>query len=120
GEWHIQGDPTEAAFLVAAPKLEGTTGHIERFERRAEIPFTSERKMMSTVHQERNDQSLLLFSKGAPDVLLRSCTRLQVGETTVPLTEQLRQEALDQVEALSREAYRTLGVAYRAQSADDS
>ena len=120
GEWQIQGDPTEASFLVAARKLDGTTGHIDRFERRAEIPFTSERKMMSTLHQEKNDQRLLLFSKGAPDVLLKICTLLQVGETTAPLTDELRKEALAQVDALSAEAFRTLGVAYRVQNATEA
>ena len=113
GEWTIQGDPTEAAFLVAGQKLEGTTTQVDRFERRAEIPFTSERKMMSTVHQERNDGSRLVFSKGAPDVLLGSCTMLQVGETTVPLTDVARAERLAEVQELSAEAFRTLGVAYR-------
>jgi magnesium-transporting ATPase (P-type) len=113
GEWTIQGDPTEAAFLVAGQKLEGTTTQVDRFERRAEIPFTSERKMMSTVHQERNDGSRLVFSKGAPDVLLGSCTMLQVGETTVPLTDVARAEKLAEVQELSAEAFRTLGVAYR-------
>ena len=113
GEWTIQGDPTEAAFLVAAHKLEGTTSQMDRFERRAEIPFTSERKMMSTVHQERNDGTSLLFSKGAPDVLLGNCTMFQVGETTVPLTEAARAERIADVEQLSAEAFRTLGVAYR-------
>lgn len=120
GTWHIEGDPTEAAFLVAARKLEGTTAHIDRFERCAEIPFTSERKMMSTLHRDQSDQSLLLFSKGAPDVLLRNCTRLQVGQTTVPLTDELRQEAIDGVEALSAKAFRTLGVAYRLYDSADS
>ncbi|MCL3837205.1 cation-translocating P-type ATPase [Aeromicrobium duanguangcaii] len=117
GEWSIQGDPTEAAFLVAARKLEGTGEELARFERQAEIPFTSERKMMSTVHRERGDGSRLIFSKGAPDVLLAHCTAYQVGETTVPLTEEARAERLAQVEALSGEAFRTLGVAYRP--ADD-
>ena len=113
GEWTIQGDPTEAAFLVAAHKLEGTTSQMDRFERRAQIPFTSERKMMSTLHQERTDGTSLLFSKGAPDVLLGNCTLLQVGEETVPLTEEARAERLAEVEDLSAEAFRTLGVAYR-------
>ncbi|MET4004260.1 MULTISPECIES: cation-translocating P-type ATPase [Arthrobacter] len=113
GEWHIQGDPTEAAFLVAARKLEGTMERVVHFERQAEIPFTSERKLMSTVHQDQADGALLLLSKGAPDVLMGRCTRLQVGESTVPLTETLRQEALDEIEALSAQAFRTLGVAYR-------
>ena len=118
GEWTIQGDPTEAAFLVAAHKLEGTTAQMDRFERQYEIPFTSERKMMSTVHQERDDGTTLLFSKGAPDVLLDNCTKLQVGETTIPLTDVARAERLAEVEALSAEAFRTLGVAYRV--ADDT
>ena len=115
GEWRIQGDPTEAAFLVAARKLDGTTASMARFVRRAEIPFTSERKMMSTVHEDVRDGTRLLLSKGAPDVLLASCTRLQVGDATVPLTAELRQRAVEQVEALSAEAFRTLGVAYREQ-----
>jgi calcium-translocating P-type ATPase len=117
GEWSIQGDPTEAAFLVAAHKLEGTMTQMARFERQAEISFTSERKMMSTVHRERRDGTRLLFSKGAPDVLLDRCTMLQVGEQAVPLSAAARAERLAEVEALSAEAFRTLGVAYRV--ADD-
>ncbi len=77
GAWEIQGDPTEAAFLVAARKLAGTTDRVNRFERRAEIPFSSERKMMTTVHREREEGTHLLLSKGAPDVLLSRCTMLQ-------------------------------------------
>ncbi|PWB96508.1 cation-translocating P-type ATPase [Salinibacterium hongtaonis] len=113
GDWRIQGDPTEAAFLVAARKLAGMQSGLARFERQAEIPFTSDRKMMSTLHREKDDGTLLLFSKGAPDILLAHCTRLQVGDHTVPLTDDLRRTALDEVEALSRQAFRTLGVAYR-------
>lgn len=115
GEWRIQGDPTEAAFLVAARKLHGTTERMNRFQRRDEIPFTSERKMMSTLHQENDDGPRLLFSKGAPDVLLRRCTHRQVGETIAPLTDESRKQALADVESLSAEAFRTLGIAYRPQ-----
>lgn len=114
GEWEIVGDPTEAAFLVAARKLEGTTEKISRFERRAAIPFTSERKMMSTLHQKSSDGTRLMLSKGAPDVLLSSCTRQQVGRETVPLTEEARAERLAEIESLSAGAFRTLGVAYRS------
>ncbi|HYN29448.1 MAG TPA: cation-translocating P-type ATPase [Dermatophilaceae bacterium] len=113
GEWEIVGDPTEAAFLVAAGKLAGTTEEMGRFERRAEIPFTSERKMMSTLHQESSDGTLLMLSKGAPDVLLSRCTRQQVGRETVALTDEARAERLAEIERLSAGAFRTLGVAYR-------
>jgi Ca2+-transporting ATPase len=118
GGWEIQGDPTEAAFLVAAHKLDGTTDRMDRFTRQAEIPFTSERKMMSTVHSE-TDGRTLLFSKGAPDVLLSNCTHLRVGTTDVPLTEERRHRALADIEALSTEAFRTLGVAYRPVTDDE-
>ena len=117
GDWSIQGDPTEAAFLVAARKLDGTTAQMDRFTRQAEIPFTSERKMMSTLHRRADNGTTLLFSKGAPDVLLQRCTRRQVGDCGVPLTDQGREDLLAEVDALSSEAFRTLGVAYRV--ADD-
>ena len=52
GEWEIHGDPTEAAFLVAERKLGVTERRERRFERVGEIPFTSERKMMSTIERD--------------------------------------------------------------------
>jgi Ca2+-transporting ATPase len=114
GEWEIQGDPTDAAFLVAAHKLDGTVERVQDFERRGEIPFTSERKMMSAlVERGPEDSTLALVTKGAPDVLLERCTRVQVGEDVVPLDPRRRTTAVVAVEALSSQAYRTLGVAYR-------
>ncbi len=113
GAWEIHGDPTEAAFLVGAQKLAGTHARMSRFERRAEIPFTSERKMMTTLHREQENGRHVLLSKGAPDVLLGHCSHLQVGNSTVPLTEESRRQRLAEVEALSSRALRTLGVAYR-------
>ncbi|GAA4288181.1 cation-translocating P-type ATPase [Georgenia daeguensis] len=113
GEWEIQGDPTEAAFLVAARKLPPAHAETERFERRAEVPFTSERKMMSSLEQKISDGHLVLMVKGAPDVLLDRCTRVQVGDDVVPLDEERRGRALADVEKLSAQAFRTLGVAYR-------
>nr|KEP23952.1 haloacid dehalogenase [Georgenia sp. SUBG003] len=113
GEWEIQGDPTEAAFLVAAHKLRGTVDRVRTFERRGEVPFTSERKMMSALVDPEGDGAWALVTKGAPDVLLRRCTRQQVGSDVVPLDDGRRAEALAAVETLSEQAYRTLGVAYR-------
>ncbi|MFZ0160751.1 MAG: cation-translocating P-type ATPase [Kineosporiaceae bacterium] len=112
GEWEIQGDPTEAAFLVAAAKLAGTTEHMARFDRLDEVPFTSERKMMSTLHRETDGGSLRIFSKGAPDVLLQLCSGVQVGETVVPLDDRLRRRLMSDIGSLSEQAFRTLGVAY--------
>lgn len=113
GEWTVQGDPTEAAFLVAAHKLTGTVDRVAAFERRGEVPFTSERKLMSALVDPPGDGAWALVTKGAPDVLLGRCTAVQVGAETVPLDDERRGAALDTVERLSDRAYRTLGVAYR-------
>ncbi|GAP55574.1 calcium-transporting ATPase [Arthrobacter sp. Hiyo6] len=113
GEWEIQGDPTEAAFLVAARKLAGVTERVGEYERHGEVPFTSERKLMSALAHHRELGTLSLLTKGAPDVLLEHCTRLQLGEGVVPLDPDRRAQALADIEALSAQAFRTLGVAYR-------
>ena len=112
GDWEIQGDPTEAAFLVAAHKLEGAVDRAQHFERHAEVPFTSERKMMSTLVAGEGDGAAVM-AKGAPDVLLSCCVAVQVGEQVQPLDADRRAAALAAVEELSAQAFRTLGVAYR-------
>jgi magnesium-transporting ATPase (P-type) len=114
GVWEIQGDPTEAAFLVAERKLGTTARRERRFERVRDFPFTSERKMMSTValDHEHGDRAMLI-SKGAPDVLLERCTRVREGTSVVPLDDEWRKRILADVDALSGEALRTLSVAYR-------
>ena len=114
GDWQIQGDPTEAAFLVAERKLGVTERRVRRFERVAEIPFTSERKRMSTIEKDHEQGgSLVLITKGAPDVLLGRCTRVRVGTDVVELTDEIRQRILADVAELSGDALRTLAVAYR-------
>ena len=114
GGWEIHGDPTEAAFLVAERKL-GTTEHRQqRFERVAEIPFTSERKMMSSIERDHSQgDALVLVTKGAPDVLLQHCTQARVGMDVVALDDALRARILADVETLTDAALRTLAVAYR-------
>ena len=78
GVWAIQGDPTEAAFLVAEAKISGLREAREsRFERVGEVPFTSERKLMSTIQADLEGE--LGVTKGAPDVLLGRCTAERVA-----------------------------------------
>ncbi len=116
GRWSVQGDPTEGALIVAARKAGLEAEALEaRFARVAELPFSSDRKLMSTVHADaERDGQLLVFTKGAPDVLLGRCTREQVGEEIRPLDEARRSAILAANEALAGEALRTLGVAFRA------
>jgi potassium/sodium efflux P-type ATPase len=120
GDWEIQGDPTEAAFLVAERKLGVHERRKQRFERIGEIPFTSERKMMSTIEldHEHGDERVVI-AKGAPDVLLDRCTHTRVGIELVPLDDALRQRILGDVDSLTDAALRTLAVAYRPLRSDE-
>ncbi|HYR24847.1 MAG TPA: HAD-IC family P-type ATPase, partial [Aquabacterium sp.] len=114
GDWVVHGDPTEAAFLVAERKLGVHEGRGARFTRVAELPFTSDRKMMSIVALDHaQGDARLLISKGAPDVLLARCDRVRVGLGEQPLSDAIRAQALADVDELSRAALRTLSVAYR-------
>jgi magnesium-transporting ATPase (P-type) len=114
GEWAVRGDPTEAAFLVAERKLGVSERRDRRFDRVGVIPFTSDRKMMSSIEvdHERGDARVVI-SKGAPDLLLERCTRVREGMDVLPLDDARRARILDEVDSLSGEALRTLAVAYR-------
>ena len=115
GRWSVQGDPTEGALLVAARKagLDGRALHA-RWPRVGELPFSSERKLMSTVHEnvERESQCVL-FAKGAPDVLLPRCSHELVHGEPVELVPARREALARENEALADEALRTLATAFR-------
>jgi len=115
GVWTIQGDPTEAALLAAARKVGHSVESLERrFQRVGEVPFSSDRKLMSTVQADLEQAATLaVVVKGAPDILLARCTHERVGDEVKPLTPVRRTAILSQVEMLAAEALRTLGIAYR-------
>ncbi len=115
GRWSVQGDPTEGALRVAAGKVGlGAEWLDERLPRVGEVPFSSERKLMSTIHQDTQQQERrIIFTKGAPDVLLTRCSLELVGEQRRPLTPERRAEILRINDELAGDALRTLGVAAR-------
>jgi len=120
GRWAVQGDPTEGALIVAARKAGLTRGMLDaRFVRIAEVPFSSERKLMTTVHSDaESPQRLVVFTKGAPDVLLARCSHELVGEEVRDLTSERRTAIANSNADLASEALRTLGVASRSLPAD--
>ncbi len=115
GRWVVQGDPTEGALLVAARKCGVSSTDLDRRHPRvSEVPFSSERKLMSTIHRDTDEEHAgVVFTKGAPDVLLGRCAFEIVGHGRRPLTADRRDEILRINEALAGEAMRTLGVAGR-------
>src|ERR671919_1770789 len=103
GQWFLRGDPTEGALVVAAAKAGLERAELEqRFPRVDEIPFTSESKRMTTLHE--TPDGTVAYAKGAPEVLLRSC-RLEPEE---------RRALLATAQELAGEALRVLAVARRS------
>ena len=115
GHWVVEGDPTEGALIVAARKAGLNAAALEtRFQRVGEVPFSSERKLMSTVHGDlETPESLVVFTKGAPGVVLSRCSQELVGERPRRLSEARKAEILEVNEDLASRALRTLAVAYR-------
>lgn len=100
------GDPTEVALRICADEC----GFNDSFTRLGELPFTSERKMM-TVAAEMNGERLN-FTKGAPDILINKCTYILTAGGVKPLTETLKNGILAENNAMSDEALRVLAFAY--------
>jgi Ca2+-transporting ATPase len=113
GKWMVKGDPTEGALVVAAVKA-GFHETEVRFEnpRVEEIPFSSERKRMTTIHQMK-DGKKMAFMKGAPEVVLESCSHIfQDGEIR-ELKDSDKTGILNANEEMAQGALRVLGFAYR-------
>ncbi|MEO8369000.1 MAG: cation-translocating P-type ATPase [Candidatus Solibacter sp.] len=122
GVWGIQGDPTEAALLVAARKVGIDQAAVQAsFLRVSEAPFSSERKRMSTVHLDAaSPGGRVVFTKGAPGMILECCTQEMAGNASRSLTAERRQQILHAAEVLAGNALRTLGAAFRPLEAGDS
>ncbi|OGH92215.1 MAG: ATPase [Candidatus Magasanikbacteria bacterium RIFOXYD1_FULL_40_23] len=112
GAWDLVGDPTEAALVVAAAKA-GINKELldEQFPRMAEVPFSSETKRMTTLHQ--TPKGTVAYGKGAAEVMLAACTHFQTGKGEAqPLTEEMRNSILATTHLFAEEALRVIGVAY--------
>lgn len=110
--WRIDGDPTEGALLVAAQKAGIDPESLRReMPRKSEIPFSSERKRMATIHQTSDKP--IAFEKGAPDVVIDLCTQVRCRDEVLPLTPERREEILRINEQYASEALRTLAFASR-------
>ncbi len=111
GSWQVRGDPTEGALVVAAAKAGIGEEVWCQYPRVGEVPFSSERKRMTTIHL--TGQGKRAFSKGAPEVILESCSQILKGGEAAPLGPQARQEVLARAHEMAADALRVLGLAYR-------
>ncbi|XUC87310.1 calcium-translocating P-type ATPase, PMCA-type [Enterococcus sp. DIV1368d] len=106
------GDPTEIAFLDYSEKLNQPYRAIrQQFPRLQELPFDSDRKLMSTLHEI--DGEHLLLTKGGPDIVFGRSTKVLIDDQVVPLTDEIRNKLQHQNEEFSKRALRVLAFAYR-------
>jgi len=112
GTYDIQGDPTEIALVQYAAESGYKKGNLDiLIPRRGELPFDSERKLMTTINL-MND-GLRVMTKGASDVLLERCMWIFSGEKIQPLTEAHREQIREANRNMASKALRVLGVAYK-------
>ena len=113
------GDPTETALINLGSKLGAEAGYVrEKFPRMSEIPFDSDRKLMSTKHTI--DETPIMVVKGAVDVIMGRTASIQCGDEVRAITPEDIEKIEAQNQSFSREGLRVLGFAYKAVSAEPS
>ncbi|MBN1643235.1 MAG: cation-translocating P-type ATPase [Dehalococcoidales bacterium] len=112
GKWEIKGDPTEGGLLVAAAKAglsqDDLNSELPRID---EIPFSSERKKMTTIHN--SPEGKIAYSKGAPEIVLDSCAYIMENGQKKILNENDRNRVLSTAYSMGENALRVLGMAYK-------
>jgi len=117
--YRIIGDPTEGAILTCAAKMDLWKDALEeKFPFVDEIPFDSERKMMTVIREDKSN--LVAFTKGAPDVLLNNCISIEEKGVIKELTDKDRKVILQANNDLADQALRVLAVAYRTLNGDSN
>lgn len=112
-EYKIFGTPTEASLLILAAKG-GVFREDVNCNRLEEIPFNSERKMMSVLCSA--DQENFLYLKGALEILLPKCKFVQEKDKKLPLDEKMRKEIIEANEQMTKNSYRSLVIAFSGSS----
>jgi Ca2+-transporting ATPase len=111
--WSVIGDPTEGALIVSAAKAGFEEEELEKsYPRVAEMPFTSERKCMTTVHS-LSPGGKIAYAKGAPEIILEKCSHILESGDEKKLTDAKKKKVLEVNEKFATDALRVLGMAYR-------
>ena len=112
--YSVIGDPTEGALITLAGK-----GNIDKhtintkFPRIEEIPFDSDRKMMTTFHSDYIPNKIVSFTKGAPDIIINRCNRISIYDKVSDFDDEMKNEILKVNSYFSKDALRVLAFAYK-------
>lgn len=112
GENDIIGDPTEGALVVLGAKggyLKETL--LKEMPRIGEIPFDSDRKLMTTYHQQNDD--IIMFTKGAPDIVLSKCKYIYLNGEAVEITDEHKKVIAEKNNDFAKEALRVLAISFK-------
>ncbi|PKY06759.1 sodium transport ATPase 5 [Aspergillus campestris IBT 28561] len=120
-EWQARGEPTDIAIQVLACRFNWglnrwTRGEKPVWHQKAEYPFDSTIKKMSVIFANKDDGREMIFTKGAVERVLESCSTVTwtPGAEPVPITDEITDEILQNMEALAKEGLRVLAMASRA------
>ncbi len=118
GKWIVKGDPTEGALVVAAAKAGLNKEDLEEESPRVfEVPFSSERKRMTTIHKVAGKKAAYL--KGAPEMVIERCNRILIDGKEKAFTKEEQAKTFKMTEVLALQALRNLAVAYKEISDTD-
>ncbi len=118
-DWDIKGDPTEGALVVAAAKAGLKKEALdETYPRVQEIPFTSESKRMTTLHQM--EKGMVAYTKGAPEIILENCDSILTGNGVVKLDVPTRAQVLNTAQSFASNALRVLAIASKPDAVIES
>ncbi|KAK4999984.1 P-type ATPase [Elasticomyces elasticus] len=123
GVWNVRGDPTEIAIQVFASRFDWNRNKLTKGENPiwcqvAEFPFDSDVKKMSTVFETRDSKQQNVFTKGAVERIVGSCSLVhwETGSEITEMTEERRERILDNMEALASQGLRVLALASKKYS----
>jgi Ca2+-transporting ATPase len=112
-KWTIIGDSTEGSLIVLAKKSLDEKYFEENFEQKEELPFDSDRKLMSVICENLKKRQTEAYVKGAPDMLLNACDRILINEKVRKITKKDKDTILRHNNIFAEESLRVLGAAYR-------
>lgn len=122
-ETTFTGDPTEIALLVSARKAgKDIFKEKGKWKRTDELPFTSERRRMTTIYKSAEKNEVVAFTKGTPEVILNRCTNVLIAGHVKPFTDEMKRSVLEVDSELAAQALRVLGFAFKnitSEKADD-
>jgi Ca2+-transporting ATPase len=111
-KWLVKGDPTEGALVVVAEKAGLSKEELEEQEPRVfEVPFSSERKRMTTIHTK--DGKRIAYMKGAPEMVIERCSKIFLNGKVQPFTKESQMKHYKVTETLALQALRNLAFAYK-------